>query len=305
MKRVVSLAGGLCLGMAGAALSDPGLGIGEAGPYTHGELELEFNLSDDLTDDLLGGRIDARAGFQAAGNGLNYGVELGIDAYDIPGTPHLVGWQAVGFATGTFGTVSLGAPFAAETDYGPDTVFDRTVLNTLALTPARPTPETVLRALGEPNPGIRYDGGFGNLSVALSYHSITGGQDLSAVSGVASYEGSFFTVTSEIGYLETTATDLYTVNLAAESAIGPWGGVIEVLNIDGDDYIYTLEGRYTVNDRFAVSAGLRELDFTTGGPDTSWLVEAEYGFGNGAFISATTGRTLGNQEAAVGLGLEF
>ena len=304
MKRLVSLVG-VCLGAAGAAHADPGLGIGQSGPYVSGELELEFSLSDDITDDLLGGRIDARAGVQAPGNGLTYGVELGVDAYDIPGATHLLGLQAVGFATGTFGTISLGAPFAAETDYGPDTVFDRTVLNTLALTTVRPTPESVLRALGEPNPGIRYDGGFGNLSVALSYHNITGGPDLSAVSGVASYEGTFFTVTSEIGYVETSVSDLYTVNLAAESGVGPWGGVIEVLNIDGDDYIYTVEGSYAVNDRFSVSAGLRELDLTTGGPDTSWLVEAEYGFGNGAFISATTGRTLGNQEAAVGLGLEF
>jgi len=290
-------------GMAGA---DPGPQDGSPGAYFGGVAELEFNLSDDFTDELLGGRADVRAGFLNQSSGtVQLGFEIGIDAYDIAGAPRLTAWQAVGYAVTSAGTFSIGAPLAAEADFGPETVFDRTVINRILLIEDRPTPESVILDFADPVAGLRYDGQFGPVSVAVSAHEFIQADDLSAYSAAASFEGSFFTLTGQAGLVDGPADRTQTFSLAAESQYGPVGGAVEILSIEGDQYIYTIEGSYAVDDRFAVAVGLQELDLDRGGADTSWLVEAQYGFATGAFISATAGRTLGNGEAAVGIGLEF
>ena len=134
-------------------------------------------------------------------------------------------------------------------------------------------------------------------------HHFAEGDEFSGVSGAASYTGGFFTITGEANYLESNGGDFHSVSLAAESSFGPFGSSFEVFNNDGDFNVYTIEGSYAVNQQFGVAAGVREFDIS--GPNTAWLVEAEYGFGNGAFLNAAAGRSLGNGEASVGVGLEF
>lgn len=304
-KFLAPTAAGLCLFMGAPVLADPGPGDGQTGLYYDGVAELEFSLSNDVVDrGDLGGRIDARVGLLGAGDGpVQFGFELGAEGHDFEGANNLIGIEAIGYMVTDFGTFSIGAPFSADAGFGPETLFDRTVITSLLLPQANISPQLFLQAEEQLVPGARYDGAIGPVDVALSFHEFTQDFDFTAVSGAASYQISFVTLTGTANYFFTDSDDVHTLGLAAESNFGPLGGVIEVQSVDGEDYVLTLEGSYDVSDSFSVAAGLTELDRS--GPDTSWLVEAEYGFGNGTFISATAGRTLGNGEAAVGIGLEF
>lgn len=304
-KNTSRFAAAALLVASAPAFADPGPEDGQTGGYATGVVELEYNFNDDYYQGFLG-RADARAGVLNAGNGaLQFGFELGIDAYDLEGRIDLTGLQAIGYAVTDIGTFSVGAPFSVDADFGPETVFDRSVMNYVIMSEAQGSAQTLIQNEPGLTPGGRYDGSFGAVDVGLSFHEFNQERDGTAIVGAASYSGSFFTLTGEAGYFDLADANFDMFSLSAESNYGPIGGSIEVSSIDGDRVIYTLEGSYAVSDQFAVAAGLKELDLSGGGPDTSWLVEAQYGFGNGAFISATGGRTLGNGEAAVGVGLEF
>lgn len=306
LRKIGSCSVLLCV-VSMPVVADPGPGNGQAGLYYDGVAELEYSFSDDLIDRGLLGRLDARVGYLGPDFGrLQFGGELGVDAYDIEGSGDLTALQAIGYVVTEFGTVSIGQPFSADADYLPETLFDRSVLNYLALAVARPDVRLITQLTDDPVPGLRYDGQFGNFSGGLSFHSFTEGDGATAVSAAANYDFSLFTLSAAVNRVETDAGDDFSSwSIATEGGYGPFGGLLEVSNFDGDTTAYTVEGTYTVNDRFAVGVGLTEFDFTGGGPDTSWLVEAEYGFNNGAFINATAGRTFGNSEANVGIGLDF
>lgn len=308
MERLFWIALPASVLLASTAMADPGPDTSQLGFYGDGDIELEYSFSDDATSTARGTRIDARVGYHAWNTGqFGIGAEAAMQYSNIPGVATLDSLSAIVYAQSSLGTFSLGAPTAVSEDFGPETVFDRSVIGTFLHVGANIGPQVANQAYDGFVPGVRFDGEHSGVTYALSYHDYPNSGGVNGLSMAASYDYGFVTISGETAVLQAASGSVRSYSLAADADLGAMTASFEFTSTDvlTGLRVVTIDGSYQVTDALTVSAGRREYDLPVPGPDSAWLLEAEYNLSPSAYVSASAGQTFGISEANIGIGLEF
>ncbi len=267
-----------------------------------GEIEVEVLHSDGSDETFLFGDIDLSFGPAAGAGGL--GFDLGVLAIDSDG----IGSESAIFAAATYrtsyGKFSFGLPRNAASAFSRMPDLGGTKLVALEQDIFTGGIVELFYLLGDDTPvGLRYDGEYGMVKTAVSYHRLSD-SEATVFDVAASFEmGKFFTngsveivkpqgtssqsaVHAEIG----ASTDLYEAGIGytigsdvIPDAFMAWATYrpvqkldisATVLDIDGTDALYGLSGTYAFWNSAYVQAGVAD----SSGIDAVWDLSLGYKF---------------------------
>lgn len=273
-----------------------------SGLTASGTVEIEYLNQDNSDATVLFGDVNLSFGPDVGQTGL--GFDLGLYAIDTDNlSSETAIFAAVTYRT-SYGKFSFGIPHAAANGFSRMPVVGGVqLISVLQDVYTDGTVENVYLLSDDTPIGLRYDGEYGALNTALTYHHFSD-FDVNVFNAAASYDtGRFFAAGSyeivegaassnqsslhvEIG----AAADLYEAGIGytagsnlVEDAFMGWATyrpienldvTASVLDIDGVDSLFGLSGTYTVRGGAYVQAGVVD----SSGSDAIWDISLGYGF---------------------------
>jgi hypothetical protein len=247
-----------------------------------GTVELEY--ANDGNTDLVLLYGDADASFSLGGGDRGLGVDIGVTAYEGDSTIHdIAGFGALTYRT-NYGKFSIGMPRNASSGISRMPAIGGTQLigfQQRAFLGDLPT--TLYLATDDAFAGVRYDGEYGKLKTALSFHHLCCSDTNLADFAVTYDSGSFFAGGS---------LQYYNANGGAEATLfhGEVGASADLYEAgvgitSGDNLIpdaWQAWASYRPMDRLGVSATMLDPE----GTSAIWGLSAKYGFSQGAYVQA-------------------
>ncbi|MGB7321420.1 MAG: hypothetical protein WBC95_08395 [Albidovulum sp.] len=277
-RRFSGFAGALCALTTGLPLTATAQSMPENVTIS-GDVEIQYLSSDTNDTTLLFGDVDLSFAPVSGGTGL--GFDAGLLAYDDSdtfGVSEAALFAAVTYTT-SYGKFSFGIPRSAASDFVrmPDVGGNRLIGLEQRVISGSVT--EFLYLLGDETPvGLRYDGDYGALKTALSYHRI---DDVNVYDLALSYEAGAFFATGSV----ERVTGLGSNATLVHAEIGASTDFYEA------GLGYTDDGDVFIDSAFMAWASIRPMDqlgltatiLDVKNSDTVYGLSGKYGFWNGAY----------------------
>lgn len=251
-----------------------------AGTTIKGTVELEYFNNGNFDLVLLYG--DADASFPLGGGDRGFGIDIGVTAYEGDSTVHrIAGFGALTYRT-SYGKFSFGMPRNASSGLSRMPAIGGTQLIGFEQRAFLGDLPTTLYLLNDDAfAGVRYDGDYGPLKAALSFHHLCC-SDTNLADLAVKYDSGFLFASGSLQYYNgnggaeaTTfhgevgaATDFYEAGIGATS---------------GDNILpdaWQAWASYRPIENLGVSATVLDPE----GTSAIWGLSAKYGFGNGGYV---------------------
>lgn len=271
-----------------------------AGTTITGTVELEY--LNDGNGDLVLLYGDADASFSLGSGDRGLGFDIGITAYEGDSTIHeLAGFGALTYRT-SYGKFSFGMPRNASSGLSRMPAIGGTQL--IGFTQRAflgDLPTTLYLANDDGFAGVRYDGDYGQLKAALSYHHLRR-SDTNLADLALKYDSGFFFANGSLQYYNgnggTEATTFHGEVGAATDFYEAGIGATRGDNILPD--AWQAWASYRPIENLGVTATVLDPE----GSSAIWGLSAKYGFGKGAYVQTGVSDTR-NVDATWDLSVGF